>query len=72
MAISEYIKLCCVKKGDISIAELARRTGQASQNLSNKISRDNFKYSELQKIADALGADVKLQFIDRKTGEAII
>ena len=32
----EYIRLCCVKKGNITEAELARRTGQTPQNMNNK------------------------------------
>ena len=36
MDIREYISLCRVKKGNISEAELARRTGQTPQNMNNK------------------------------------
>lgn len=70
--IREYINLCRVKRGNISEAELARRTGQTPQNLNNKYKRNTFKISELEKVADALDADLKIQFIDRETGEAII
>lgn len=70
--ISEYIKLCLVKKDDISVRQLALESGQTPQNLQNKMTRNSFKISELEKLADALDADLEIKFIDRKTGEAII
>lgn len=72
MDIREYVRLCCVKKGNISEAELARRMGQTPQNLSNKYKRNAFKVSELEKIADALNADLQVKFIDRNSREPII
>lgn len=72
MDVREYINLCRVKRGNISEAELARRTGQSPQNMNNKYKRNTFKVSELEKVADALDADLKIVFIDRHTGEPII
>ena len=72
MDIREYISLCRVKKGNISEAELARRTGQTPQNMNNKYRRGSFKISELEKVANVLGADLKIEFIDRETGNPII
>ena len=68
----EYIRLCCVKKGNITEAELARRTGQTPQNMNNKYKRKTFKVSELEKVAAALGAELSIRFIDCETGEPII
>lgn len=70
--VREYINLCRVRCGNISEAELARRTGQTPQNMNNKYKRNTFKVSELQKIAEALNADLKIQFINRDTKEPII
>ena len=70
--VREYINLCRVKKGNISEAELARRTGQTPQNMNNKYMRNTFKISELEKVAEALGAELKIQFIDTSTNEPII
>ena len=70
--VREYINLCRVKKGNISESELARRTGQTPQNINNKYKRGTFKTSELEKVAEAFNADLKIQFIDRETGEPII
>lgn len=72
MDIREYIKLCCVKRGNISEAELARRTGQSPQNMNNKYKRNTFKVSELEKVAEALDAELKISFVDKKTKEPII
>ena len=71
MNVREYIRICCVKRGNITEAELARRTGQTPQNMNNKYKRDTFKISELEKIAEALGADLKIAFIDKETGKDI-
>ena len=53
-------------------AELARRMGQSPQNMNNKYKRNTFKISELEKVADAMGADLKISFIDKESGEPII
>lgn len=68
----EYIRLCCVKRGNISDAELARRTGQTPQNMNNKYKRNTFKLSELEKVAEALDAELSIKFIDKNTGKPII
>ncbi len=70
--VREYINLCRVKRGNISEAELARRTGQTPQNMNNKYKRNTFKVSELEKIAEALNADLKISFIDKNTNLPII
>lgn len=72
MDVKEYIRLCCVKRGNISEAELARRTGQTPQNMNNKYKRNTFKISELEKVAAALDADLKIVFLDKQSGEPII
>lgn len=72
MEIREYIRLCCVKRGNMSEAELARKTGQTPQNLNNKYKRNTFKISELEKVAEALDAKLVVTFVDKETGEPII
>lgn len=61
-----------IRCADIIEAELARRTGQTPQNMNNKYKRNTFKISELEKIAKALNAELKILFIDKETGEPII
>ena len=70
--VREYINLCRVKKGNISEAELARRTGQTPQNMNNKYKRNTFKIYKKEKVAEALDAELKIQFIDKETGKPII
>lgn len=70
--VREYINLCRVKQGNITEAELARRTGQTPQNMNNKYKRNTFKISELEKVAEALDADLKISFIDKESGQPII
>ena len=57
MPVSEVIK-DVIKNKNISQVELAERIKITKQNLSNKLSRDNFSSLELVEIADAL--DMKL------------
>ena len=51
---SEKIRYVLIKQ-NVSIGELAERTGQSRQNLSNKLTRDKFTTQELEEIAVALG-----------------
>ncbi|MFQ8693819.1 MAG: helix-turn-helix domain-containing protein [Blautia hansenii] len=53
-------------------AELARRTGQTPQNMNNKYKRNTFKISELQKVAEAMDAELKITFVDKETNKPII
>jgi transcriptional regulator with XRE-family HTH domain len=71
MNITEYIKLCCVK-GNISLRQIALKAGISPQNLSNKIAKNSFYFRDIEKLADALDADVEIKFINRETGEPII
>lgn len=70
--VREYINLCRVKCGNMTEAELARKTGQTPQNMNNKHKRNTFKISELEKIAEAMGADLKIQFVSKETQKPII
>lgn len=70
--VREYINLCRVKRNNMTEAELARRTGQTPQNMNNKYKRNTFKVSELEKVAEAMDADLKISFIDKETGNPII
>ena len=70
--VREYISLCRVQRGNMTEAELARRTGQTPQNMNNKYKRNTFKISELEKVAEALDAELRISFIDKESGEPII
>ena len=53
LTMGEKIKIM-LKRRNITLSELAERLGQSRQNLSNKMSRDNFTEKELIAIAEAL------------------
>lgn len=59
---SEKIRILC-KRYNITISELANRIQTSSQNLSQKLRRDNFTEKELKTIADAMNCEYKSLFI---------
>ena len=71
MSMVERIRIALVKRGNLSESELARRMGISPQNLHNKMKRDNFTETDLQEIADALGLELDISFINPETGERI-
>ena len=71
MSMVEAIRVACVKRGNISEAELARRVGVTPQNFNNKMKRDNFTETDLREIAEALGLRLEISFIDPETGEKV-
>lgn len=52
-----------IKRKKITISELAKLIGTTNQNLSNKLTRDNFSEKELQQIAEALGCKFEGFFV---------
>lgn len=67
--ISEKIKILAVKN-KITVSDLAQKSNQSNANLYNKMARNDFKLSELQRLADALGVGLEVNFI-LPTGEKI-
>lgn len=55
----------------MTIKELAERIGTNGNNLSNKLSRDNFSEKELREIAQALNCDYDATFTMRDSGKRI-
>ena len=70
LSVSEKIKVVLKRRG-MTMGQLAESTGQTRQNLSNKMTRDNFPEKELREIADALGLRLEISFVDPATGEKI-
>lgn len=52
-----------LKRKKMTIVDLAAAIGTSNQNLSNKLSRDNFTEQELCKIAEVLGCRFEGFFI---------
>jgi len=67
---SEKIKILLGRR-DLTISELAAKMGTSRQNLTNKLTRNNFSEGELREIAEALECDFHLTFTMRDTGENI-
>lgn len=70
MELTENIRLC-LKKKNLTATKLAELTGQSQSNLANKLKRGYLMTNELEKIADAMGADLEIRFLDRRTGKPI-
>lgn len=62
MAVSEQIKILCIKLG-ISVSELARRYGSSPQAFSQKMKREGFTPDELKKMAIVAGCKYETAFI---------
>ena len=71
MDVTNYIKKCCLERS-LQIKDLATKTDQSQQNLTNKLRTNNFKVTELEKIAQALDSTLELKLIDSKTGAPIL
>lgn len=51
-----------------SAAQLAEKLSCSQANISQKFKRDNFSEKEMREIAEALGCELKILFIDRESG----
>ncbi len=58
-----------LKQRNMTLAQLAEKTHQSRQNLSNKMTRDNFSEKELIEIAGALDCTYEAFFIANESGE---
>lgn len=70
LTMGEKIKIVLKRRG-MTMGDLAEKTGQTRQNLSNKMSRDNFPEKELKEIADALDCDFEAYLVMRDSGDRI-
>lgn len=60
----EQVNIICSRKG-ISKKDLARLLNCTPQNLNNKFTRNDFKMSDMKKIADVLGCDLKIELSEK-------
>lgn len=70
LTTAEKIKVI-MKRNNFTMTELANQLNCSRQNLSNKMSRNNFDERELTAITNALGCELEINFINRETGEKI-
>jgi len=70
LTMGEKIKIVLKRRG-MTMGDLAEKTGQTRQNLSNKMSRDNFSEKELREIAEALDCEWEAYLVMKDSGEKI-
>lgn len=70
MAASEKIRIVMLKK-KVGLNQLGEMLGKSPQNLSGKFRRDNLSENDMREIAEALGCDLEISFIDKETREIL-
>lgn len=65
LTTSETINLI-MDREKIKASHLASKIGWTPQNFSNKLKRNNFTEEDLNKIAEALGYNLKIEFIKKE------
>ena len=68
--VSEKIRILLIKR-KMTMSELADKIETTPQNLSNKLSRDNFNEKEMNAIANALGCKLSVSFEMEESGETV-
>lgn len=69
MTIAETIRILCTRE-KISISALGEKIGKKPANMLNQLARDDFRMSDIENMAAALGYRFTWNFekIDEKTG----
>jgi len=62
--MTEEIEIALIRK-HMTKKELAEKCGWNPTNLAGKMFRDNFRVTDLQKIADAMGVDLQVRFVEK-------
>lgn len=70
MGMTNKIKILCSIRG-INQQQLAAKLNTPQSNLSKKYIKDNWKESDLQKIAQLLNADFKGTFVLKEDGKEV-
>ena len=52
---------------NVNLTELGRRINNSTSNLSSKSRRNNLYSDDLKKIAEALGYELKIEFIKKES-----
>ena len=52
---------------NVNLTELGRRINNSTSKLSNKLRRNNLYSDDLKKIAEALGYELKIEFIKKES-----
>ncbi len=70
LSMGEKIRIILKRRG-MTVAQLADLTEQTRQNLSNKLTRDNFQEKDLEVIAKALNCEYEAYFVMKDTGDRV-
>ena len=70
LTMGEKIRVI-LKRRRMTVAQLADLTNQTRQNLSNKLTRDNFQEQDIKVIAEALNCDYEAYLVMKDTGEKV-
>ena len=70
LTAGEKIKIVMKRRG-MTLGDLAEKTNQSRQNLSNNMTRDNFSEKEIKEIAEVLNCDYEASFVMRDSGERL-
>jgi hypothetical protein len=70
ISIAKALKILCAYR-DTNITQLGAKMDLSKENIHGQIKRDNFRYTDIVKMADLLGYDVDIQFIDRATNTPV-
>lgn len=70
LTIGEKIKII-LNRRNMTLTQLAEKTNQSRQNISNKMTRDNFNEKEIKEIAKALNCTFEATFVMNDSGETI-
>lgn len=60
--LTEKLKIVMIKQ-NITQLQLAERTDQSQQNLSKKMTANNFKLSEYQRLVEGLGCTLEINIV---------
>ena len=66
MDIEKLIRVQMARSGIKKDAELAEKCGWSRANYHNKLQRGNFKLSDLEIIAEALGCTLSVEFVEKE------
>ena len=53
-------------KHDMTGEQVSEKCGWFQQAYSKKLNRNDMRVSDLEKVANAMGCDLKIEFVDRK------
>lgn len=70
LTMGEKVKII-LNRRNMTMSQLAEILGQSRQNISNKMTRDNFTEKELAEIAEALNCTYTATFTMNDTGEIV-